>query len=467
MLTRLAVPPRPVATTALVAALVALAPIMARAQADTETPGSAGPPSAPAAPNAPSAAAPDMPADVAPAEAPPAVATYPLLEAVDFENKSYFRDETLRSFMLHPVPGDLDRAMLEADANRIADRYRDRGFLKASVKLRIVPGQPPRGVRAVFTINAGERAELKRVKVVGNVDVPEAQLKEGFFSRPPEMLGLLTRAGFFHRPYVDQDGQRLVANYYKRGYLEARVLDTIVEADPALDGLSITMRVIEGPVYELGSVRFDGDVPKDANLDDMRKRITIKDGDVCDLVSIQQQADALLDPLREAGHPFARFEQAVQVVPPPSGNPKHRAVALTLRFVAGPAPLVRKVIIAGTKGTADRVIRRDVEVKEGASYDHKAVKQTERNLMATGFFSAAQAHAVPIQDQPNVVDVEVDVTEQQTWLASIAPAFDTNAGGEGLIGVGILADRNFLGSGIFVSAFARVSSLKQTFDLSA
>ncbi len=445
----------------LVVALAAAAPAV-RAQ-------DAGPPPPPPAENP----AVDEPAEL-PSEAPTAPAggvgdvgqVARVLEGVEFKGRVYFREETLKSFMLHPLPGPLDEELLRADAGRMAQRYHDRGYLKATVAVEVTPGTPPKGARAVFTIHAGERAELQKVHVVGNVNVDEAALKEGFFSRPPEPLGVLTRAGFFHRPYLDQDAQRLVANYYKRGYLEARVLDTRVEANPTLDGLDVTLRVVEGPVYELGGLHFVGELPKDADLPAMRAQISIRDGDVCDLVSIQQQADSLLNPLREEGYPFARFEQSVQVVPPPSHDPEHRAVALTLKFVRGPKPVVRSVIIAGNKGTAEHVIRRDVAIKEGKPYDYAAVKETERNLMGTGFFQRVQARAIPTGD-PQVVDMEVDVVEQQTWLASIAPAFDTTAGGEGLIGVGILADRNFLGTGIYVSTFARLSSRKQTFDLTA
>lgn len=388
----------------------------------------------------------------------------PIVEAVEFANRTYFKDETLRSFMLHPIPGDLNEGLLKGDTERVTARFLERGFLRARVTLRLEPTASPRGVKAIFDIDAGERAELKRVKVVGNVLVPEAALKEGFFSRPPEPLGALTRAGFFHKPYLDQDAQRLVANYYKRGHLEARVLDTRVDADPALDGLSVTLRVSEGPVYELGTLTFSGELPPMSPAE-MRAHITVQDGDIADLVTIQTQADVLLEPLRLAGHPFARFEQSVTVVPPPSGMTGHRAVALTLKFVRGAKPTVREVRIAGNRGTAERVIRRDIAVDAGRPYDHLAMKKTERAVMSTGFFSAVQARAVPVSDEPPVIDVEVAVTEQQTWLASVAPAFDTSTGGEGLIGVGILADRNFLGTGLFVSAFLRLSEIKQNFDL--
>lgn len=431
----------------------------ALAQQSTESAPSPGAP-------APSSAA--AAGELAPSEDPAAAAVLaapapvPAVVEVEFENRAYFKDETLRSFVLHPVPGPLDEEALRADAARIAARFQDRGFLAARARVRTVA--VPGGVKAIFVLEPGSRAELKRVKVVGNESVDEAALKEGFFSRPPEPLGVLTRAGFFHKPYLDQDGQRLVANYYRRGFLEARVVDTRVEADATLDGLAVTLRVTEGHVYELGDLQFTGELPDGVSVEEMRARISVKSGDVADLVTIQQQADALLEPLRLAGHPFARLEQAVQMVPPPSGDPARRGVSLTLRFVRGPRPVVRTVRISGNRGTQERVIRRDVQVKQDAPYDHSAMKATERALMATGFFSAVQTRALPTED-PNLVDVEVAVTEQQTWLASVAPAFDTTAGGEGLIGIAVLADRNFLGTGLFVSTFARLSSRRQTFDL--
>ncbi|MBI1948083.1 MAG: outer membrane protein assembly factor BamA [Deltaproteobacteria bacterium] len=452
---------------ALVAPLLLWSPALFAQSSDVPVGG--GPPE-PAAAEVPAAALPDAPASTSPTPVPepaPAPAPEPAAQAVTevvFENKTYFKDETLRTFLQHPIPGPLDRATLDADAERVRARFVDRGFLAATVTVRVEATASPTAVRAVFRIEAGTRAELKSVSVVGNVDVPEAALREGFFSRPPEPLGAVTRAGFFHRPYLDQDAQRLVANYYKRGYLEARVLDTRVEAWPSLDGISVTLQVIEGPVYELAGIKLVGEAPEGADTAALRTRIAVKDGDVCDLVSIQQQADGLLEPLRALGHPFARFEQAVEVATPPSGNPSHRAVRLTLKFVRGPKPTVRQVVVTGNKGTQERVIRRDVEVEAGKPYDHATLKTTERQLLATGFFSAAQARAVPTDD-PNVVDVEVTVTEQQTFLFSVAPAFDTSAGGEGLILVGLLADRNLFGTGLFTSAFARLSGKKQTFDL--
>lgn len=352
--------------------LLAAAPGLGQgADPPSGAPGGGPPSEAPPEPPPPAAAdAPPMAEPVpAPAEATPAAQVV----EVTFENKSYFKDETLRSFLQHPIPGPLDEPTLLTDVERVRARYVDRGFLAAQVRLRMEATASPMQLRAIFVVDAGERAELRAVHVVGNVEVPEAALKEGFFSRPPEPLGAVTRAGFFHRPYLDQDAQRVVANYYKRGFLEARVLDTRVQAYSSLDGIAVTLQVLEGPLYELAGIELTGEALEGVDLTALRAQIAVKDGEVCDLVTIQQQADVLLEPLRALGHPFARFEQAVEVAPPPSGDAAHRAVRLTLKFVRGPKPLVREVRVSGNKGTQERVIRRDVEVVEGKPYDHAAL----------------------------------------------------------------------------------------------
>lgn len=395
---------------------------------------------------------------IAASELPP-----PQLESVQFLDRVYFREETLKSFLLHPVPAPLDEELLRRDAETLEARYKDRGFLKARVQHRLTPATSLRSYVAVFEIDAGERAELREVHVVGNVEVDDEALTEGFFSRPPELFSAITRAGFFHRPYLDQDAQRLVANYYKRGYLEARVLRTDVDATPDLEGVVVTMYVFEGAVYELAGVAFTGDLPEGQSSEDLAGLLAMKRGDVADLITLQQQVDQLLNPLRDEGYAFARVEQGVQVVEPPSGDPERRGIALTYNIVKGPPATVRKVRIVGNQGTMEHVIRRDVTVEEGARYHHAALLETQRKVMSSGFFSQVVARPVPVAGSETLVDVEVTVTEQPTWIASVAPTWGGQS--EGLVGILILADRNLLGTGIYGSIQGVFSGLRQLFDV--
>lgn len=383
------------------------------------------------------------------------------LEEIQFEGRVYFRDETLRGFFRHRVPDTLDINQLHEDVARVESRYRERGYLAAEVSFSLeTPGRPDRRVARVH-IRAGERARLLSVHVVGNRLVSEAALLAGLFSRPPEPLGALTRAGFFHRPYLDQDAQRLIANYYRRGFLEARVRETRVTADPDLDGIHVHFDVHEGAVYELAELTFTGDLPEGETDSSLRAQIPTQDGEVADLVTLQQQADRLLNLWRNLGYPFARVEQSVSVLPAPSGDEARRGIGLRLKIVKGPKTLVRAIRIAGTPGTRPHVLLREVSLREGEPYDHAKLLESQDRLMRLGFFQQVNLRPVPTADE-GFVDVEVQVTEQPTWIFS-PTAF---VAAEGLVGVLVAGDRNLLGSGMYGSFVGQVSLLRQLFDVS-
>src|SRR5688572_18688497 len=120
-----------------------------------------------APPPADASAAPAEQPPEAPPEAPPEEVVGVQLLAIEFVDRIYFKEETLKSYMVHPVPGTLDEDVLRADAVRMETQYKDRGYLNAHVALELVPAELG-GVRGVFRIKAGDRAELKRVKIVGN-----------------------------------------------------------------------------------------------------------------------------------------------------------------------------------------------------------------------------------------------------------------------------------------------------------
>lgn len=411
----------------------------------------------------------------------------PTLVRFVFDGRTYFKEETLLTFVASRLDEPVDEELLHKDAAAIADQYRARGYLRAVVDVATVPVDAlvtpgGRAVFARFDIRAGERAEIKAVHVVGNVLLDEATLKDGLFARPPEPLGAVTRAGLFHRPYLDQDQQRIVYNYYKHGFLEARVVDTRVTASSDLGGLAVTFAVAEGPRYELSGVTFAGELPAGATSQAWRERVVLKDGDTADLVALNQQTEPLLDAWREQGFPFARFEQQLAVTPPVSGSLDKKGIAVTLKVVRGPDAVVRSVRITGNKGTMDHVLRREVVVVEGTRYDHKAVKLSEKQLLQTGLLLSAQGRAIPIDDggSPAIpqdaeaptfgrppkaapVDVEFTVAETTTWLLSPAGYGDAN---EGFIFVLVAGDRNLFGTGLQTFGSFQWSKLRTLFDVS-
>jgi outer membrane protein insertion porin family len=424
--------------------------------------GDAGPP---ASANVPTMTTADMPAErAAESTSPPLV-----LEQVEFLQRVYFKEETLRSRLRSAVGAPLDADMLRADAESFTNDYRARGYLHGSVSYVLRAGKDPQHRVASFVIDAGPQAELRSVQIVGNERVSDDVLREGLFSRPPEVFGAVTRAGVFHRPYIDQDAQRITANYYKQGFLEARVTDIRVSARPMMDALDVVFTVSEGAQYELSGIDVVNDDGSKAPF--VRERIGVRDGDVCDLVRIQTEADSLVDDLREVGHALARVEMQVAPDNAPGTNGRKR-LRIVIKRTAGPVATVRHVRIQGQHQTSEHVWLRDIVLQEGERYQHSLLKRSEAQLMQTGLLVSAVGKAVPVPatelapPAPGQAFVDVEMTIQQTpvtWVVSPAGFVDPN---EGLVFVGLLGDRNLLGTGLSTFFSLQWSALRLLFDLS-
>lgn len=375
------------------------------------------------------------------------------LEAVEFENRAYFKETTIKTFVNHPVPAPLDRATLEEDALRIQAKYKSRGYLQATVALRFESGGTPLSKVGVLVIDAGERATLRAVHVVGNRNVTEKDLLEGLFSRPPEPLGLLTRAGTYHKPFVDRDQQVLLTNYYKRGYLSARVVQTRLVAGRDQDSVELYFDVDEGPLYEIASVDILGDIPEDETAESIRGTLSLQDNDVADLITLDQEMDGVLNRFRDEGYAFAQFQRGAQVLPPRADAPGRQRVSFAYQIQKGPLATVREIKLTGNNNTFDHVILRDVELEPGDTYSRKLLEQSQRNLQGLGYFAQVQVRPVPT-DEPGKVDIEVVVQEQPTILPSFLPALTNN---EGLVLIGLLAERNLFGTGLVASATGQFS----------
>lgn len=387
------------------------------------------------------------------------------VEKARFDNRVYFKETTIRGFMEHPIPGPLDLEQLEADALKIQAKYKARGYLTATVVVSLENGADPYSRIAVFVIDPGSPVQLKGVEIQGNDIVADKRLQQNFFSRAPELLGIFSQAGVYHKPSFDQDEQKLLANYYEEGFLEARVAQKRVSATRDMDGLIATIDVVEGPRYELASLTFTGDIPAGTTPEALRQRISVQDGDVCNLVLIQKESDAILDDWRAQGYAFARVTQQVEMADPPSGDKTRRGLALTLTIAKGETATVRNIKVEGNVGllygTFDYVITQELEFDEGDVFSIEDLQESKRRLMLLGFFSQVEIKPLPT-DEPDKVDVEVRVVEQPTWLLNIAPAFVAN---EGPILIGIVADRNLIGTGISASLVGTLSFQRQVFDL--
>ncbi len=164
---------------------------------------------------------------------------------VDFEGDLGLDAGRLRATLDDRFNGLPPVGRAPAAARALEDLYAGFGYTHATVT-PAPPRQDPRGLVLVFDIDAGPRARLGTVAVVGTPRLPDAQLLDRLDVRP---------GGDYDRAALDRALARYVAELRGHGYYEAAARhETTVGPDGRT--LDLTIDVESGPLVE---VTFEGD----------------------------------------------------------------------------------------------------------------------------------------------------------------------------------------------------------------
>lgn len=215
-------------------------------------------------------------------------------------------------------------------------RYRQDGYLAARVLFRTdaVAGGSERDV-TVF-LNAGERAQIGEVRLVGETGLPGEQIEKA----------LSLREGKPYKDSLERDGARAAEERLRQeGYYSARV---VARPDwrPEANRVDVEVRITAGPRYR---VEFQG--RSALSESDLRSRLTFAESGSADTFEQEASARQLEVAYAEHGYPFATVKP---------GETRDGEVRV-IHFVIdeGPRVTVESVTFTGNHSvSADELIKR-------------------------------------------------------------------------------------------------------------
>ena len=302
--------------------------------------------------------------------------------------------------------GDLvDDATLGEHAAKVKDAYLKKYFPFAKLTWEIKEDAAAGTADVTVTVKEGERARVRRILFTGNDHVQAADLRSAMKQkRWLWYWSWLTGRGTYLPDDVDTDREALRRVYLDRGYLDVQVAEAQLEPR-GRTGVQITMPIVEGRQYKLGTVRLEG-VTK-FSVADVQKVITNKPGEVAALSVVQGGQQAVEDYFSNRGYLGTRA--VYDMVPEADGT----TVDLVYRVREGDLTRIRDIRIRGNTRTKDEVIRRELAVYPGELYNGSKVRTSERRLKNLGFFEFANAVPEDTGD-PGLTDLAFEVEEGRT-----------------------------------------------------
>ena len=378
----------------------------------------------------------------------------PVIGRIAFEGNKKIKDEQLTSEIQSKPRGTLSRPMVQADAQRIAEIYRHAGRYDVRVNPEIIE-QPNNRVDLVFTITEGQKTGVKSIEFIGNSAYSSYRLRDVIKTRESNLLSFLGGADVYDPDRVEADRDLIRRFYLKNGFADVQVVAALTEYDPEKKGFLVTFKIEEGQQYRVASVNFQSSI---ATLDatSLRSFSRIDVGSLYNAEKLEKSVEEMQIEASRRGYAFAI------VRPRGDRNFENHTVSIVFTVDEGPRTYIERINIRGNTRTRDYVIRREFDLAEGDAYNRALVDRAERRLKNLDFFKTVKIVTEPGSSSDRVILI-VDLEEKSTGDFSVSGGYSTT---DGALAEVSIAERNFLGRGLYAKASVTYGQYARGYSLS-
>lgn len=343
---------------------------------------------------------------------------------------------------------------VKANAEKIRELYVEKGFYLAEVNYTIdVDDATPGSVVVTFQISEFAKVEVKKITFLGNVAIPDNELKNIMATREGDWSSFLTSFGTFKEEQFEADLQRVTAYYYDKGYVEVSVSRPVIRLSRDKRFIYVTIRIEEGPQFDTGAVDIQGDfiVPKDELLE----LVELESGTTFSYGTARSDAERIRDLYMDAGYAYVNVNPLMR---PRPGD--EDLVDVTYDIQKGSKVYFGRIEVVGNDKTRDKVIRRELEIQEGDLYSSTRVEVSRQKVARLGFFENVNI-TTQRGDRPDLINARVEVTERPTGTFQVGAGLSSL---ESFIVNAQVSQNNFLGRGQTLAFNLQMSRIRTFFN---
>ncbi len=363
--------------------------------------------------------------------------------------------------LLNLRTGDLvDDQVMGSRTRALIDEYRDDHYVDAKCSWSISVVDEAEGLATVtLTIDEGRKAVIRKIRLEGNSAVSSGALR-GALHRPAPWNVF---RWVWPKPYERQELAGIEAEvkgvYMDMGYLEAQAAAHVETAE---SGRQVAVvEVTEGPQYTISAVDVTGiTIFPEAEV---RGLVRLESGQIASYRQIALTGAALGGYYGDRG--YLDSDARPVLVPDAAAH----TVAITYEMAEGELVSLRNILVRGNTRTKDKVIRRELLVYPGETYNQRRVERSQRRLQNLGFFETVRAIPLPT-DESDERDLVFDVTEKRTGQFMLGAGFSSI---DRMIGFVELSQGNFdiggwpfTGGGQKLRLRAQFGSTRQDYEIS-
>ena len=350
---------------------------------------------------------------------------------VEFDGNQHFWDLTLRKDVVITTDGNRSNTGVRRSIRNMQNRYRAAGFLNARIKTEPtdLPGEPTDIRQLRFVIQEGPQTIVDAVSVDGNQTLPEEKIKKQILTRPPSLL----HKGALVPETLDEDVYAVTALYAKQGFQD-RTVESAIQFSEDKTGADVALKIVEGPQTKVRTITISGSIVVPET--EARQKLIHEIGTPFRNAALEAEKEAITSLVAEQGYPHATVKAGVTF------SDDRTQADIVHHVDPGPRVTLGEIFISGNLRTADRVIRRELEVQPGMPLSLQTLYDGQRRLRDQDIFHSVGFRNFGLKEKAETVNLFVEVEENRPYFVQVSGGYESDSG---LFGRAMVGDRNLFG----------------------
>jgi len=382
----------------------------------------------------------------------------PAIAKIEFEGNENQTTDELQGVVKVKEWSILDIQLIKEDIQLLLRHYEQKGFYMARITYEITPTKAGE-VKVTYKVKDYDKIQIKKIAFLGNKAFSDEKLKTVLAeTKEGGLFSFFSSSGAFKESSFKTDLQRLTLFYLDNGYVKFKNDAPIVTISEDKRYMFITIKLEEGIAYKIGKTEFSGDLL--FSREELGEAITMKTGETFSITTRNNDIQKLTEKYQDLGYAFAN------VIPKMDVHDDSATVDIDYSFEKGTLAYFGEISIIGNSKTYDKVIRRELRIKEGELYHGTRFRQSRENVERLGFFAPGEVlfNTSTPKGRTDLVNIEIQVKERPTGQINLSAGYGTV---NGLFFQTSLNDPNLFGKGqsFSISATATTDRRNKSFNI--
>ena len=363
----------------------------------------------------------------------------PLIEKINYNGiKAKKNIDAIKENLLLKPRSSYNDTIANQDLIQIKTALRDLGYFFATVEFFVEELNNNR-INLNYEFNLGKKSKIKKIKFVGKKKYKDSKLKNIIISEEYKFWKFISGRKYLNENLIEFD-KRLLKNFYlNKGYFNVEINSSYAQLVED-DGFELTYNINSNEKIYFNDLKLN--IPSDFNNENFDKLNKI----FSDLKGNPYSLNDVNDILEEI-ELIVLDDQFISTSASVEEEILSNKINLTFKIQETDKYIVEKINIYGNNITRENVIRNNLSIDEGDTFNEILVKKSENNLKSLDIFKNA------------ILDVK-DGSSEKSKIIEIK--IDEKATGEIMAGAGVgtsgtaiqfgVAENNYLGRGVKFNA---------------